>query len=377
MYLGILFILYSAYLFIKCSIKIKNNNINLKSREKNISKCIIIPARDESRVIEKLLISIDNQTSKVDDTYVIVESKGDKTVDICKKYNKNVIIREKLDLKRKGYALEEGIEKILKEKKYDMYFIFDADNILDSKFIENMEKTYISGYDIAIGYRNCKNGNDNVISAVSSLTFSMINTIGNKNKIKNKANVIISGTGFYISGDLIEKWGTFPFHTLTEDYELSLYAILNNIPTYYNEDAVYYDEQPIKFYETINQRVRWIKGYITSRKKYIPLIRKKYKKVRSGSMYNEIIGVRPYIFLIIGLVILLFYFKLPLLVLIYLVMVLITFLIIKSEKLDLNFKTKIKAILFNPIYLTTYIICALKALFQKDVKWVKIEHSSN
>lgn len=383
-----LLILYAIYLFIKCNIKIKSNNINLKEINKDPSICILIPARDESMVIESLLKSIDNQSYNVDDTYVIVENKEDETVNICKKYNKKVIIRKNLNLKRKGYALDEGIKEILKNIKYDMYFIFDADNTLDKDFIKNMVDTYKKGYDIAIGYRNCKNGNDNVISAVSSLTFSMINTIGNNKKIKNKANIIISGTGFYIKGSIINKWGSYPFHSLTEDYELSLYAILNNLSTYYNDKAIYYDEQPTKYKQTVNQRIRWIKGYFESRKKYIPLIKTNIKNSNNkGSMYNEVIGVKPYIYLIIGVLILIlkniFLYTKKVLILslsilfIYFIMTIITIFILKKEKLDLNTKTKIKAILFNPIYLITYIPCAIKVLLKKDIKWVKIEHNRN
>ena len=408
--IGIIIIIYSVYLLVNNKIKLKNNEINLKPIQKDPSMCILIPARDESKVIEELLKSIKNQSYKInmEDIYVIVESKvllatiskkikiveskEDKTIDISKKYNVNIIFRENLALKRKGYALDEAIKQILKSKEYDLYFIFDADNVLDKNFIANMMGTYKKGYDIAIGYRNCKNGNDNVISACSSLTFSMINTIGNKQKIKNNANVILSGTGFYIKGDLINKWQGFPFHSLTEDYELSLYAILNNLTTYYNEEAIYYDEQPTKYKQTVRQRVRWIKGYFTSRKEYIPLIKEKIKTSKNkGSMNNQIIGVRPFIYLIIGIILILLKRIYTLIInkkitinlslilaiffVVYLIMLVITYIILKKEKLiNLNKHMKIKAILFNPIYLTTYIPCAIKAILKKNVEWTKIEH---
>ena len=38
---------------------------------------------------------------------------------------------------------------------------------------------------------------------------------------------------------------------------------------------------------------------------------------------------------------------------------------------------KLKTILYNPIYLSTYVICALKSLFTKEVAWDKIEHKVN
>ena len=76
-----------------------------KQKETN-NFSILIPARNESNVIEDLLISIKNQSEKInfENVYIIIENKSDKTIKIAKKYNANIIIREKLNLKRKGYA---------------------------------------------------------------------------------------------------------------------------------------------------------------------------------------------------------------------------------------------------------------------------------
>lgn len=62
-----------------------------------------------------------------------------------------------------------------------------------------------NGYDLAAGYRNCKNGNDSVIAASSALTFSLVNTVFNNRKNKETRNITFSGTGFFIRGSLIES----------------------------------------------------------------------------------------------------------------------------------------------------------------------------
>ena len=396
-FIAILFILYSIFLYIKVNYHLKDNQVTLTKNDTNPKICILIPARNESKVIESLLKSIEKQTYKIDpkDVYVIVEDKYDDTIQICKRHQMQVIIRKNLSLQRKGYALDEAIKGILANHYYDLYFIFDADNILDEKFIQNMIVSYHQGYDMAIGYRNCKNGNDNVIASCSALTFSMINTIGNQKRTKNHANVILSGTGFYIKGELIDKWQGYPFYSLTEDYELSLYAIVHNLSTCYNENAIFYDEQPTIYKQTVFQRVRWIKGYFSARKKYIPLFKKELSNhpTNKGSVYDQIIGVKPYIYLIIGIVLLFIDNILSLLVqkdtvailmniillvvIIYFIMIIITIVILKKEKLNITNKTKLKTIFFNPIYLISYIPCALKALLSKNVTWVPIEHNKN
>ncbi len=392
--MGILLLILGNY-----NIRKNENNIKLyKNKSQNFA--ILVPARDESKVIDGLLKSIKKQTVTVDmkDVYVIVEEKKDKTVTICKKYGATVVFRTNPERQRKGYALDEAIKKI--EKDYDLYFIFDADNVLDQNYIKEMMETYCAGYDIGIGYRNCKNGNDNVIAACSSLTFSMVNTLGNSFRNKYNVNSIISGTGFYIKGKWIKKWHGYPFCGLTEDYELSLYAILNDMTTYYNDKAIFYDEQPTKYKQTVKQRVRWIKGYFEARKKYVPLIAEKMNKIESnyGSKYNVCIGVRPYIYIAIGVilyviksfmalitrnfnrsnsVLLIAIILVCVIVIVYIVMMIITIIMLKRDKLNLSKKMKMKTILYNPIYLLTYVSCALKALFIKEVVWEKIEHKVN
>lgn len=400
----IFFILIIIGLSLTFYLAIRNKNWNNKPipTTKEPSYAILIPARDESRVITDLLESIINQTDKVNpnDIYIIIENSKDKTFEIAKKYNANVIIRKHLNLKRKGYALDEGIKDILsKNKHYDMYFIFDADNILDPNFIVEMKKSYKLGYDIAISYRNGKNGNTNLVSAASTLTFSLMNNIFNKNRVKVGGNCAISGTGFYIKGKFIEQWQGFPFHSLTEDYEMTLYSISENLSSTYNENAIFYDEQPTKFKQSIKQRTRWIKGFFEARKTYIPKIKQKFQQNMSQNTYllGDIFGLIPYIFLFIGLAGLIInnlvigivftvinkafspmlWIPIGIILAIYLIFMIVTiYLIFKDKKINLKKSMKFKMLFYHPIFLITYINCFFKAILKKEITWEKIEHKA-
>lgn len=398
----ILIIIGLLWLFITLYLARYNNNFPKKKRDKWKKAAILIPARDESKVIEDLLISITKQTRKINmkDVFIIVESEDDPTTKIANKYGATIFIRKRLDLKRKGYALDELIKDLCsKDIYYDIYFIMDADNVLDEMYLEEMEKTYQNGYDIGIGYRNLKNGNDSVISACSGITFSFLNSNGNETKSKQSRNITLSGTGLFIHGDLIKKWQGFPFHSLTEDYETTLYSIEHNLTSYYNKDAIFYDEQPIKYKNTINQRVRWIKGYFSVRKEYIPKFKKIVKNNPNfGSLLTEIMGMKPYILMIIGAIlyilnqiisiIVIHNFNnsimmvaiskiILILMLAYILFAFMTaFVVLKDkDKINITKEMQIKTILFSPLFFVTYLPCALKALFKKDVQWDKVEHS--
>lgn len=389
---GLVLLLTAAGLAIRANLALRNNSLDLARRSKAPHFAILIPARFESAVIEGLLKSITHQTAPVQmrDVYVIVEDLADPTVQICHKYGCTVIVREHPERQRKGYALDEAVKQILAHKHYDLYFIFDADNRLSPTYLAEMLQIYALGYQMATGYRNAKNNNYNKIAAVSALTFTMINTLGNKNRIRHGGNIIFSGTGCFVVGELVEQWQGWPFHSLTEDYEMSLYAILRNISTFYHEKAVFYDEQPTKYRQTVDQRVRWIRGYFSARRIYIPEMRRCSRQSNQGSVVKERIGVKPVIIALFGVICLLFddIVKLftsqnlglmlgllsGLLVVVYVVLLIITAVMIKREKMHFTPKIRLQAILYNPVYLLSYVPCALKALLSKNVDWKRIEH---
>ena len=392
------------FLFREYLVTLKSKEIKLKKEYGNVDFAILIPARDESLVISNLLDSIEKQSVNVDskNIYIIVESSDDPTVLNKKKRGINIVYRKDLTKRRKGYALDDAIKEILKAKRhYDAYFIFDADNVLDRNFFKEMLKSYKNGYDIGIGYRNTKNGNSSIYSAASSLTFSMINTFSNNYKLKHNLTLTVSGTGFYIKGEILEKLGGYPFYSLTEDYEFSLYATLNNLSSTYNKNAKYFDEQPISFNVTIKQRTRWVKGYFTSRLMYYDKLKKKLalKDSNYPSVYIALVGVNPYILLVISIILYLLnlIFRIisnsivkvnitslllqffVIIFLIYLVLVIFTLILLIKEKdnLRLNTKMKIKVLFYNPLFLASYVRCLYLALKNKDVSWVKIEHKSD
>lgn len=347
-----------------------------KQKEAN-NFSILIPARNESNVIEDLLISIKNQSEKInfENVYIIIENKSDKTIKIAKKYNTNIIIREKLNLKRKGYALMEAIEKITEEKIYDAYFIFDADNILDKDYLKEMKKTYLEGYSIGIGKRKIKN-KTNSIAISSQLIFTLINDLSNKNRNKYNVNANASGTGFYISGKIINKLKTYPFHSLTEDYEISLYAVINNLTTKYNEKAIYYDEQPTDYKTYFNQRTRWVKGYFETRKIYTKDLIKKLKLDNKNykSVYTSLIGVYDLILILIGLLIKCYKYPLEIILAVYTALIIFTILLLYKENININKTLYLKVLLINPLLLLTYIPCLIKSIFKKDIEWTVIQH---
>ena len=377
-----------------------------KDAKQNHKFAILIPARNESKVIEQLLISIEEQNydKNLLKTYVIVESEDDPTCDIAKRYaNTEVFVRRHLENKGKGHALDEVVTEIFSRgEEYDAFFIFDADNVLDKNYIKEMNNAFDAGYEIALGYRNSKNWDDGWVASSSALTFSMINTFQNKCRSRFTKNVIISGTGFYVSKNVLKKAGGWKFFELTEDYELSMYAALNNVKATYNEYAEFYDEQPKKLKVSWNQRLRWVKGFSKVSKKYRKKLVKSliYDKQNRLCKFEYVVSVLP----IVVMLAVSFAYTIFTLVLgivgsiigdpvcvdvymaciisslaIYFFFVMYAFVMLLAERkhIKMKFWHKVSCCLMFPIYMALYIPIYIQAMFKKEVEWKPIEHSVN
>ena len=64
-----------------------------------------------------------------------------------------------------------------------------------------------------------------------------------------------------MSAKIIDRNGGWKWHLLTEDIEFSANSILEGERISYTPTAVLYDEQPVTFRDSWNQRFRWAKGF--------------------------------------------------------------------------------------------------------------------
>ena len=382
----------------------KRVDIQIPAQAPQTRFAVIIPARNESAVIEENLRALKDADypQELYKAFVIVESMEDPTVAICQSYPRTeVYLRKNFDRPGKGPALDECLKSILAtEEHFDAVMLLDADNVVEPNFFSRLNDAYLAGYDAACGKRNNKDWNSSATSAASGLTFMIINTLQNKSKARRGMNVVFTGTGFYIRYEILKKWGGWPFTTMTEDYEFSTYALCNGITTTYVEDAVYYDEQPRGLWQSIKQRTRWVKGFFTVRIKYRRMKKEyaknapKSKNVRSMKlgtvpMLGVAIDLLVYPFFCIGGIIYtaimkngwLWSYLLRLgiwLVAVYFGLVLMTGWLFWLERKDIKITrwNRIKTMLFHPVYIITYLIAICRIPLIKN-KWEVITHHAS
>lgn len=234
--------------------------------KKNHRFAVVVSARNESAVIGDLIhsIKVQNYPAELIDVFVIADNCTDNTAQVARDAGAIVFPRHNTEQVGKGYALDYGFSVIRSQyadKGYEAYFVFDADNVLDVNYFREMNKTFDAGAKASTSYRNSKNYGSNWISAGYAVWFLREAKFLNQARLTLNTSCAISGTGFFIAADVIEKAGGWKWHLLTEDIEFSASSILQGVRIAYTPTAILYDEQPITFRDSWNQRFRWAKGF--------------------------------------------------------------------------------------------------------------------
>ncbi|MCH5212583.1 MAG: glycosyltransferase family 2 protein [Oscillospiraceae bacterium] len=361
---------------------------------------VLISARNESHVIKNLIDSINKQTypRELIDVYVVADNCTDNTADIARELGANVYNRFDNVNIGKGYALNFLLGKIKNKHGndyYDGYFVFDADNVLDNRYIEEMNKTLSSGYKIITSYRNSKNYGDNWISAGYGLWFLRESKYLNYARMLMDTSCAISGTGFLFDKEIAKKLNGWNYYLLTEDIEFTVDHVINEHKIGYCNKAVLYDEQPNTFGQSVRQRMRWAKGYFQVLCNYGPRLVKGIFGKNKFSCYDMSMSIMPALILTIfctvinitavvtGLAIGISVLPVVKSVIsgilgMYLMMYIIGFITTISEwkKIYTNTFKKILYMFTFPIFMMTYIPITIVALFKK-VEWKPIVHSES
>lgn len=400
---GTLFTVFYFYQFFYIFLACVHRPLRYPETDQNKRYAVLIAARNESKVLPELLKSILGQTYPQDKihTYVIADNCTDNTAEIARSLGATVYERQNKALVGKGYALEFLLDHIRREDEnlgfhaYDGYFVIDADNVLRADYIAEMDKTFSAGYRVVTSYRNSKNYGKNWVSAGYALWFLREARHLNNPRSILRASAAVSGTGFLVSHEIIERNGGWRHFLLTEDIEFTVDCVLHGDKVGYCHRAELFDEQPETFRQSWKQRKRWAKGYFQVFRHYGGGLFKKSLMLR-WSCFDMSMNIMPafilstvQLFSVFGLFIanLIVYKSVSLTLLncflaffeygygILFIMGLFT-LISEWRHIHCN---KFKAVLLFltfPVFMMTYIPVSIAALFS-HVEWVPIAHKYN
>lgn len=359
---------------------------------------ILIAARNEEAVIGQLIESIRNQSYPMEwvEIFVVADNCTDNTAETARLAGAHVYERFNRLQVGKGYALEFLLNAIDDEwgwDSFDGYFVFDADNLLDERYIEEMNREISDGWQAVTSYRNSKNYGDNWISAGYSLWFLHEAELNHSRRLLGTCS-FISGTGFYISSEIVKRYGGWKWFLMTEDTELTAQLALDGINVGYCSGAVFYDEQPTEFIQSWHQRKRWAKGFLQVFSRYGSRMVKGIFRKNGFACYDMTMAFMPAIVLSIFSVVLnvcaafaggltgadariLLLSMLRTAANTWLLMLFVggVTLFTQWEKIHCRARKKIGYLFIFPLFMMTYVPIAAAALVSGRVEWKPVKHT--
>lgn len=369
---------------------------------------VLISARNEEAVIGELIESFKGQNYPAEllDIYVVADNCTDRTAQVAREAGATVYRRFNRMEVGKGYALDYLLKELERDGhggEYAGYFIFDADNLVDVDFVREMNRTFDPKAHAAVtGYRNSKNFGQSWVSAASSVWFLREARFLNAPRRALGLTCHVSGTGFLLSAEVIREKGGWAYHLLTEDLEFSAESAALGRSIAYCEGAVFYDEQPVTFRQSWDQRKRWARGFYQVSGKYSPALLRNVLKggrrgmecydifmlIAPGNLLTLLGGAFQLVTIFCLLAVPNYAFKQVALLTIeflgsafaafYVSMLSIAVLTVLSEWRSIqapSWKKVIYLPLF-PIFMLSYLPLTLTALAQKQVEWKPIPHQS-
>lgn len=270
----ILWLIYNIYISLH-GLKFHPSNKNVLNKYDPVKISIIIPAKDEESVLNRLLDSILKQDYPHDKIEVIIVdgASKDRTYDIARSYMEKYkifkVIRE--DYPRgKPHALNIG----LKHVSGDVVGVFDADSIIPSDLLRKVSKIFNDDNVIAIqGKPISVNEDQNLITKLTSVEEKIWYNLIMRGREKLNLFIPITGSCFFIRRNVLEEVGGFNEDELAEDLELSLRLLKHGYIVKYIDEAYAYQESPSTLKALISQRTRWYRGYIKNFLRYGSLIK--------------------------------------------------------------------------------------------------------
>lgn len=384
-------LLYGLYFGLTGLFLFKKAKVHIGKHEPKHKIAILIASRNEEKVIGKLVDSLLKQKypRELFEPFVIPNNCTDNTEGAAREAGAS-IIECKHKVSSKGEVLKLAFDKLM-NSDFDAFIIFDADNIVHPKFLSRMNDALCEGYEVAQGFRDSKNPEDNWISGGYSLFYWGQNIFFSKARMGMNGSASINGTGFMVKKSVLKQYGFHPT-TMTEDIEFTAQCALNGKKIVFVEDAVTYDEQPFNFKVSWKQRKRWTIGTYQCLVKYSWLLFKASIKRRNLACFDMSLFFLAPVCQVLGMILMaillvynwvgiqlndlfsfMFAYRYVFFALSYLLSIAIAIFVVKYNKKEV--KNSLTGIMTFPIFLITWIPINIVCLFTKKVKWEPINHT--
>lgn len=241
--------------------KKRKNELGLSSLRSPLTNfAILIPAHNETSVLDKLLESLAALDYPKDSytVFVVADNCTDTTADLARATGwVNVYERFDQEKRGKGYALNWLLQQLKQDQlNYDAYVILDADSVVDPTFLLAMNDKLLQGARALQACYTVLNATESPSTALRWIALSLVNYVRPLGRNGIGASSTLIGNGMCFTHNLLEQYPWQAF-SLTEDYEYYLRLILHGERVLYVPEAVVGSAMPTQFKQMRTQDIRW------------------------------------------------------------------------------------------------------------------------
>lgn len=239
--------------------------VNQKIEYSDKTFSILVPAKNEEKVLGRLLDRLINQEYDKSKYEIIVVEDGstDRTFQICKNYEENYdnVRCVKLDKSNVPNGKSRALNYAMKLAKFDIIGVFDADTFPRLDVLSYVSGSFDSDNVVAVqGKLIPINVRESIIARFASLE-ELFNEYSIGGRARFGLFVPLEGTCTFVKKSIIEEMGGWNEYSLTEDLDLSVKLTSAGYKIMYNPNVVAWREVASSLRWLIKQRLRWYRGH--------------------------------------------------------------------------------------------------------------------
>jgi cellulose synthase/poly-beta-1,6-N-acetylglucosamine synthase-like glycosyltransferase len=248
-----------AYLSVKDPQVIKSDNLN--------KFAIVVPAHNEELLISSLCKSLleINYPKNMYDIFIVADNCNDNTAEICKSFDVNVIERNNISHIGKGYAISWAL-KYINLVDYDAVFLVDADNIVDTSILNELNILINSGEKAIQCFNTVRNRGDSWFTQLLFVSRTISNLLYHQAKYKLGLSSYLMGNGLCFTSQLLQQRGWSAF-SAGEDWEYYAGLVKERIKIGFAVKAMVFHQESRSLNQATSQRLRWSSGRFQIAKK--------------------------------------------------------------------------------------------------------------
>ena len=255
---------------------------------------IVLPVKNEHRVVGRLLESLSNLTYPPEKLEIVIVEDGssDGTFEICSQFaalHTNVKLLQRSVSNGKPSALNYAI----KHCSGEIIGFFDADAVPTADTLSKAASYFVDPSVAAVQGRNLSiNSNENMLTRLITYEETIMCDAYLQGKETLGLFVNLRGSCQFIRDSVLKQLGGFDEAFLSEDIEISARITEKGYRIRYCSDLRSWQEAPADFRTFLKQRTRWYTGYLQVAFKYKRLLTRVTRKSVDAeiAMFAPIVG---------------------------------------------------------------------------------------